>query len=99
MLFNLPGVMKTGFRSVSYKWTSLTALRSALLMVYGILFAETFFYLPINVIHTLFASGPFFVLLLDYWLYGAPINQELALGMGLSFSGVLLTVLGPNISG
>ena len=99
MLFNLPGMLATQFRSVSFKGVWLMTLRNLLMIAYGLMFAESFFYLPINIMHTVYASGPFFVLVMDYWINKVSVSQRQALGMGLSFVGVLLTMLGPSIWG
>ena len=98
MLFNLPGMMQTAFRTVTYRWVWLQTLRSLILVLFGVLFAQAFFYLPINIVHTFYSSGPFFVLALDYFLHGVTVNGRQAVGMAFSFAGVLATVLGSSLS-
>jgi drug/metabolite transporter (DMT)-like permease len=64
-LFNLPVMLKDKIwlspDSIKYE-----TIRHVLLVFYSYIFAQSFFYLPINVVHTLYSSGPIFVLIIDY---------------------------------
>lgn len=69
-------------------------IRHALLVLYGFIFAQCFFYLPINVVHTLYSSGPIFVLTIDYLINKIEITKKQMYGAIIAFIGVLLTVNG-----
>lgn len=69
-------------------------IRHILLVLYGFIFAQCFFYLPINVVHTLYSSGPIFVLAIDYLINRIEITRKQMYGAICAFLGVLLTVNG-----
>jgi hypothetical protein len=43
-------------------------IRHLCMILFGYIFAQCFFYLPINVVHTLYSTGPISVLIIDYLL-------------------------------
>jgi len=57
-------------------------------------FAQCFFYLPITVVHTIYSSGPLFVLAIDYFLHHIVITRRQLIGVICAFMGVLLTING-----
>ena len=65
--------------------------------IFGFGFAAAFFYLPINLCHTIYASGPFLVLTLDYLIYKVKVSPRQGIGIVVSFAGVLLTIQGPYL--
>lgn len=69
-------------------------IRHLLLVLYSFIFAQCFFYLPINVVHTLYSSGPIFVLAIDYLINKIVITRRQMVGAMTAFLGVLLTVNG-----
>lgn len=69
-------------------------IRHILLVLYGFVFAQCFFYLPINIVHTLYSSGPIFVLGIDYLINKIEITKKQMYGAICAFVGVLLTVNG-----
>jgi drug/metabolite transporter (DMT)-like permease len=68
--------------------------RHILLTTYGFVFAQCFFYLPINLVHTISSSGPVFVLIIDYFLYNIEISKKQLIGVLISSIGMLLAVNG-----
>jgi drug/metabolite transporter (DMT)-like permease len=92
-LFNLPVILhdKTWLSPDSIK--NMT-IRHVLLVLYSFIFAQCFFYLPINVVHTLYSSGPIFVLAIDYVINKIVITRRQMVGAAIAFGGVLLTVNG-----
>ena len=68
--------------------------RHLLLVTFGFVFAQCFFYLPINLVHTISSSGPVFVLLIDYFLYNIQISKKQSFGVVISSIGMLLAVNG-----
>ena len=58
------------------------------------MFAQCFFYLPITVVHTIYSSGPLFVLAIDYFLHHIVITRRQLIGVICAFMGVLLTING-----
>lgn len=92
-LFNLPVMIKDRIwldpSSIKYM-----SIRHILLVTYGFIFAQCFFYLPINVVHTLYSSGPIFVLTIDYLVNKIEISKKQFYGAICAFIGVLLTVNG-----
>jgi drug/metabolite transporter (DMT)-like permease len=93
LLFNLPVMLKdrTWLDPESIK---AMTIRHLLLVLYGFIFAQCFFYLPINVVHTLYSSGPIFVLTIDYLINRIEITRRQMIGAICAFLGVLLTVNG-----
>lgn len=69
-------------------------IRHVLLVLYSFIFAQCFFYLPINVVHTLYSSGPIFVLAIDYLINKIVITRRQMIGAAIAFLGVILTVNG-----
>jgi drug/metabolite transporter (DMT)-like permease len=92
-LFNLPVMFKdkTWLSAASVKYMTV---RHLLLTLYSFIFAQSFFYLPINVVHTLYSSGPIFVLAIDYLINRIVITRRQLVGGMVAFLGVLLTVNG-----
>lgn len=92
-LFNLPVMLKdkSWLSADSIKYETI---RHVLLVFYSYVFAQCFFYLPINVVHTLYSSGPIFVLAIDYLINGVQITRKQLIGSAIAFLGVLLTVNG-----
>jgi len=96
LAFNLPMVIKNGFKisPVSFKYINI---RHILLTIYGIIFAECFFYLPISVVHTIYSGGPVFVIMIDYFIHSIKITTRQSVGVIIAIIGVILTVNGPLI--
>lgn len=44
--------------------------RHVLLVVFGLVYAQCFFYLSINLVNTIYFAGPLFVMAIDYLLHG-----------------------------
>lgn len=91
--FNLPAIIKDKVW-LSPESIKCMVIRHLLLTLYGFIFAQCFFYLPINVVHTLYSSGPIFVLAIDYLINKIVITGKQMKGAIVAFLGVLLTVNG-----
>ena len=59
--------------------------------------AESQFYLPLPVNYTIYFSGPIFVLIMEYYMYGQIITKKQATGVVFAIVGVLLTTNGQLI--
>lgn len=69
VLFNFPTLLQSNYKIVSPESMLNLIKRNGLLVTFGFVFAQCFFYLPINLVHTIYASGPLLVLLIDYILF------------------------------
>lgn len=85
-LFNLPVMLKdkTWLSPESIKYETI---RHVLLVFYSYVFAQCFFYLPINLVHTLYSSGPIFVLLIDYLFNGMMMTRRQLVGSVIASTG------------
>lgn len=99
LIFNIPVAMNSPNELLSPESTRCMAYRHVLQALYGLVFAQSFFYLPITVVHTLYSSGPLFVLAMDYFINKVTVTPRQLRGILISFSGVLLTVNGHVIYG
>jgi drug/metabolite transporter (DMT)-like permease len=70
-------------------------IRSSIMVVHGVTFAISQFYLPLPIVHTIGSASPLFVFILDFYMYGITINKKQTLGIVVSLIGTLLTVNGP----
>jgi drug/metabolite transporter (DMT)-like permease len=94
LLFNLPIVLKSDYSKISPSSNNFMLLRHLFLITFGIYFAQSFFYLPVNIAHTLSCTGPIFVLFLDYAFNKIEISKRQAYGVVLGFIGVVFVVNG-----
>ncbi len=69
LLFNFPAHLKSNYKVISAESILYMIKRHILLVTFGFVFAQCFFYLPINLVHTISSTGPVFVLLIDYFLF------------------------------
>ena len=93
LLFNLPEMLRNKVW-LSRETIRVMTVRHVLLVLYGFVFAQSFFYLPINIVHTLYSAGPIFVMAIDYALNRITITNTQRWGAFVAFFGVLLTVNG-----
>lgn len=68
--------------------------RHCLLVIFGFVYAQCFFYLSINLVYTLYFSGPLFVLGIDYYINGITITKRQGIGIIFACLGVILAVNG-----
>lgn len=68
--------------------------RHCLLVFFGFVYAQSFFYLSINLVNTIYFAGPLFVMAIDYFLHGINITKPQVVGVILSCIGVVLAVNG-----
>lgn len=69
-------------------------IRNTILSLYGYIFAEAQFYLPVPIVYTIYYSGPLYIMIIDFCAYGIKITKKEAFGVGAAFLGVLLTANG-----
>ena len=97
ILFNLYASLKSDYKKISASSIMYMIWRHILLVTFGFVFAQSFFYLPINLVHTLSTSGPVYVLLIDYFLYKIEISRKQVIGVIIAVIGMALAVNGDLI--
>ena len=97
-LFNLPIILKDK-RVITPQVIKFMVIRHLFMILFGFIFAQCFFYLPINVVHTLYSIGPISVLIMDYLINKVQVTDKQKVGAILAFIGVLLIVNGNYIYG
>ncbi len=97
ILFNLYSSLKSDYKIISPTSIKYMIYRHILLVTFGFVFAQSFFYLPINLVHTLGTSGPVYVLIIDYFLYKIEISRRQVIGVVVSIVGMILAVNGDLI--
>ena len=69
-------------------------VRNIIILVHGIAFALTPFYLPQYIVHSIAGAGPLSVFMFDYLKFGKKINSKQAIGILLGLAGLILTING-----
>jgi drug/metabolite transporter (DMT)-like permease len=96
ILFNLPFVIKSK-KAIASSTLYYLNIRHFLLTIYAFVFAQVQFYLPLSIVHTIYSSGPLFILTIDYFLHKITISRRQLTGVVLSFIGVAVTINGQLI--
>ena len=98
LLFNatLCKINKKPFISLDKK-TSLKYLniRNIIIVLYGYIFTESMFYLPLTIVQTVFFSGSLFIFIEDYFLNKITVSKKQLLGVFIATIGSLLTINSP----
>ena len=93
-LFNLPHALSQDYTTLTPKSSRYLIFRQFLLILYSSTYAQMFFYLPVNLVYTINACGPLFVLIFDYLIYHIKISKVQLLGVFMAILGVLLIING-----
>lgn len=72
----------------NFKWQFI---RNIVMVVQGLVYSWSQFYLPLPIAVTLYSTNPLFIAIWDYWLYGVTINNKQKVWFCLAFLGVILT--------
>ena len=88
---------KSQYRPLDQRSTNFLIIRHVIQTLHGLMLAEAQFYLPLPVIYTIYFSGPIFVLMMEYYIYGQNITKTQATGVAFAIIGVLLTTNGQLI--
>jgi drug/metabolite transporter (DMT)-like permease len=75
----------------NFKWQ---LIRNSIMVLQGLVYAWSQFYLHLPIVVTLYAATPIFAVLWDYWVFGEVINDRQKGWLALAFVGVLLTANG-----
>ena len=62
--------------------------------VHGVIFTISQLYIPIFMVHTIAASGPLFIIIINHFLKGITITKQQAIGVTITIIGVFFVVNG-----
>ena len=72
----------------------MIVIRSFTNTFFGLVIAFSQFYVSLQIVHTIYGSGPIFIFIFDYYLNGVKVNSKQVLGIIVDIFGLTITING-----